>query len=30
VGLGLMDVVVGNELVRLGRERGLGVVVEDF
>ena len=30
VGMGLMDVVVGNELVRLGREKGIGTFVENF
>ncbi|KAK4554634.1 hypothetical protein LTR86_008136 [Recurvomyces mirabilis] len=30
VGLGLMDVVVGNELVRMGRERGVGTTIEEF
>ncbi|KAF7875089.1 hypothetical protein EAF04_002261 [Stromatinia cepivora] len=30
VGLGLMDLVVGAELVRLARERGVGVCVEKF
>ncbi|KAK5118861.1 hypothetical protein LTR62_000070 [Meristemomyces frigidus] len=30
VGLGLMDVVVGNELVRLAKERGVGTFIEDF
>jgi ornithine cyclodeaminase/alanine dehydrogenase-like protein (mu-crystallin family) len=30
VGLGLMDVVVGNELVRRGRGMGVGTVIEDF
>ena len=30
VGMGLMDVVVGNELVRLARERGIGTVIENF
>ncbi|KAJ5586850.1 uncharacterized protein N7459_002615 [Penicillium hispanicum] len=30
VGLGLMDLVTGGDLVRLARERSLGTVVEDF
>ncbi|KAH7135827.1 hypothetical protein B0J11DRAFT_519343 [Dendryphion nanum] len=30
VGLGLMDVVVGSELVRLADERGIGIRVENF
>ena len=30
VGLGLMDVVVGGELVRLAREKGVGTTVMDF
>ncbi|EMC98302.1 hypothetical protein BAUCODRAFT_66668 [Baudoinia panamericana UAMH 10762] len=30
VGIGLMDVVVGNELVRMARERGIGVTIEQF
>ena len=30
VGLGLMDVVVGNELVRIARERGIGTTIEGF
>ncbi|KAI9646913.1 hypothetical protein NHQ30_004913 [Ciborinia camelliae] len=30
VGMGLMDLVVGAELVRLARERGVGVCVEGF
>nr|POE47075.1 uncharacterized protein CFP56_00407 [Quercus suber] len=30
VGLGLMDVVVGNELLRIAKERGVGTTVEDF
>jgi ornithine cyclodeaminase/alanine dehydrogenase-like protein (mu-crystallin family) len=30
VGLGLMDVVVGNELVIKARERGIGTFIEDF
>lgn len=30
VGLGLMDVVVGGELVRLARERGVGTTIMDF
>ncbi|KAI2469666.1 ornithine cyclodeaminase [Annulohypoxylon bovei var. microspora] len=30
VGLGLMDLVVGFEIVRLAKERGLGSHVEDF
>ena len=30
VGIGLMDVVVGMEIVRLAEERGIGTGVEDF
>ena len=30
VGLGLMDVVVGTELVRLARGRGIGTTIEGF
>ena len=30
VGLGLMDVVVGNGIVALARERGIGTGIEDF
>lgn len=30
VGLGLMDLVTGGDLVALARERGVGTVVEDF
>jgi ornithine cyclodeaminase/alanine dehydrogenase-like protein (mu-crystallin family) len=30
VGLGLMDVVVGSDLVRLADERGVGTKIEDF
>ncbi|KAK5958242.1 hypothetical protein OHC33_000084 [Knufia fluminis] len=30
VGLGLMDLVVGREVVRLGRERGVGTVIAEF
>ncbi|KXT03685.1 hypothetical protein AC578_5183 [Pseudocercospora eumusae] len=30
VGLGLMDIVVGNELLRFARERGVGMTVDDF
>ena len=30
VGIGLMDVVVGMEIVRLAEERGIGTKVEDF
>lgn len=30
VGLGLMDVVVGGDLVTLANERGIGTVIEDF
>jgi ornithine cyclodeaminase/alanine dehydrogenase-like protein (mu-crystallin family) len=30
VGLGLMDVVVGGELVRLADERGIGTRIDDF
>jgi ornithine cyclodeaminase/alanine dehydrogenase-like protein (mu-crystallin family) len=30
VGLGLMDLVVGGELVRLARERGIGTTIQDF
>ncbi|KAK5002949.1 hypothetical protein LTR28_010783, partial [Elasticomyces elasticus] len=30
VGLGLMDVVVGSELVRMADERGIGTRVDNF
>ncbi len=30
VGLGLMDIVVGNELLRVGREKGVGVTIDHF
>ena len=30
VGLGIMDVVVGNEVVRLARERGIGTHIAEF
>jgi len=30
VGLGLMDVTVGNALIRLARERGVGTTIEHF
>ncbi|KAF7907648.1 uncharacterized protein EAF01_005234 [Botrytis porri] len=30
VGMGLMDLVVGAELVRFAREKGVGVSIEDF
>ncbi|OAL52251.1 hypothetical protein IQ07DRAFT_562591 [Pyrenochaeta sp. DS3sAY3a] len=30
VGLGLMDVIVGNELVRLADERGIGTRIDNF
>ena len=30
VGLGLMDVVVGGELVRIARQRGFGTQIDDF
>lgn len=30
VGLGLMDLVVGGELIRLGGERGIGTIIPDF
>jgi ornithine cyclodeaminase/alanine dehydrogenase-like protein (mu-crystallin family) len=30
VGIGLMDVVVGNELVRMARERGVGTTIDNF
>jgi len=30
VGLGLMDLVVGSELIRLGRERNIGTTIPDF
>lgn len=30
VGLGLMDLVVGGELIRLGRERNIGTNIPDF
>ncbi|MCJ1255974.1 hypothetical protein MMC24_003793 [Lignoscripta atroalba] len=30
VGLGLMDICVGEDLVMLARERGVGITIEDF
>ena len=30
VGLGLMDLTVGGDLVRLARERGIGTTIQDF
>ena len=30
VGLGLMDVCVGEDICRLARERGIGIVIENF
>lgn len=30
VGIGLMDVVVGNELVRMARQRNIGTTIENF
>ena len=30
VGLGLMDVCVGEDVCRLARERGIGTVIEGF
>jgi ornithine cyclodeaminase/alanine dehydrogenase-like protein (mu-crystallin family) len=30
VGMGLMDLVVSEDLIRLGKERDVGVTVEDF
>ncbi|KAM0716620.1 hypothetical protein Q7P37_008065 [Cladosporium fusiforme] len=30
VGIGLMDVVVGNELIRMARQRGVGTTIENF
>jgi ornithine cyclodeaminase/alanine dehydrogenase-like protein (mu-crystallin family) len=30
VGIGLMDVVVGNELVRMARARRIGTTIENF
>lgn len=30
VGIGLMDVVVGNELIRMARDRGIGTTISDF
>ena len=30
VGIGLMDVVIGGELVRMARERGIGTTIENF
>jgi hypothetical protein len=30
VGLGLMDIVVGNELLRVGKEKNIGLTVENF
>jgi len=30
IGLGLMDLVVGNEFVRLARDMGCGTLIADF
>lgn len=30
VGMGLMDLVIGGELIRLGKERSIGTVIPDF
>lgn len=30
VGLGLMDITVGGELIRIAKERGVGVSIDDF
>lgn len=30
VGLGLMDLVVGGDLIMLARERGIGTTIDDF
>lgn len=30
VGMGLMDLVVAEDMIRLARERDIGVTVEDF
>lgn len=30
VGMGLMDLVIGGELIRLGRERSIGTIIPDF
>ncbi|QIW99057.1 hypothetical protein AMS68_004575 [Peltaster fructicola] len=30
VGLGLMDVTIGNELIRISRERGFGITIDQF
>jgi ornithine cyclodeaminase/alanine dehydrogenase-like protein (mu-crystallin family) len=30
VGLGLMDLVTGGDLVQLARERGVGTTIQDF
>jgi hypothetical protein len=30
VGLGLMDLVVGGDLVRLARQKGIGTTIQDF
>jgi ornithine cyclodeaminase/alanine dehydrogenase-like protein (mu-crystallin family) len=30
VGLGLMDLVVGGDLVKLAREKGVGITIQDF
>lgn len=30
VGIGLMDITVGNALIRLARERGVGTTIEHF
>ncbi len=30
VGMGLMDIVVSQDLIRLAKERDVGVTIEDF
>lgn len=30
VGMGLMDLVIGSEIIRLGREKSIGTIVPDF
>jgi len=30
VGMGLMDLVVAGDIIRLARERDIGVTIEDF
>ena len=30
VGMGLMDLVVGGDLVKLAKEKGVGIVVDGF